>query len=339
MLTNLEELSMLDGVSGNEDAVRKYICNIIKDKCEYHIDNLGNVIAFKKGNKRPKNKLMLAAHMDEVGLIVTDVADDGTLKISSVGGVEPGVVIGRRVTVGKNKIKGVIGAKAVHNLTAEEKSKAVTMESLYVDIGTVKRFESFDVLERGDIISFVSEYICFGEDKIKGKALDDRIGCAIMLDLINSSLEYDTWFAFTVQEEIGLRGARTAAFAVQPDFAIVLEATTAADIAGVSGEKRVCALGGGAVVSFMDRSTMYDRELYKLAFDTAAESDIKCQTKTVVAGGNDSGAIHISGSGIRTLAISAPCRYLHSPSCVVQRSDLLACEMLASLLMPKVCCL
>ncbi len=238
--------------------------------------------------------------------------------------------------VGENNINGVIGAKAVHNLTAEEKKKAVSIDKLYVDIGATDKSEAEKYVSLGDYVHFCPDYEDFGNGKIVSKALDDRVGCAIMLDLINRDFEYDIYFAFTVQEELGLRGAKTAAFAIEPDFSIVLETTTAADIPDVAGEKRVCELGKGAVVSFMDRSTMYDKELYKIAFEIAEENKIPCQTKTMIAGGNDSGAIHVSGKGVRTIAISAPCRYLHSPSCVVQKSDLEACEILTEKLIVRI---
>jgi endoglucanase len=188
----------------------------------------------------------------------------------------------------------------------------------------------------GDYAHFTSDFIALGGGKVTSKALDDRSGCAIMLDLIEKEFEYDTYFAFTVQEEIGLRGARTAAFAIEPDFAIVLETTTAADIPEVSGAKRVCELGKGAVVSYMDRSTSYDKDLFNLAFETAKENGILCQTKTMIAGGNDSGAIHVSGKGVRTIAISAPCRYLHSPCCSLQISDVQECERLAEKLITRI---
>ena len=135
MLDRLKELCVLDGISGDENAVRDYICKEIIGHAEFKIDNLGNVIAFKKGKNTPKNKIMISAHMDEVGMIVNFINSDGTLKISSVGGVDPRVVFGRQVFVGKNKINGVIGAKAVHNLTADEKDTAVTFDKMYVDIG------------------------------------------------------------------------------------------------------------------------------------------------------------------------------------------------------------
>ena len=236
----LEKLCQLSGVSGNEKEVREFICNEIDGSCEYQIDPLGNIIAFKKGKKVPDKKLMIAAHMDEVGLIVTSIKADGTLKISPVGGVDAGVVIGRQVLVGDEKLVGVIGAKAVHNLSAEEKKTASKFSKLYVDIGASNKEEAEKHVSMGDIITFKSEFIEFGNDKIKGKAIDDRAGCAIMIELIKGELEYDTTFVFTVQEEIGTRGAKVATYTVKPDFAIVLETTTAADIPVASEEKRVC---------------------------------------------------------------------------------------------------
>lgn len=329
MLDTLKALCELNGVSGNEKEVRDYIIAEISGKCEFHVDNLGNVIAFKKGRKTPLKKLMISAHMDEVGMIVTFINSDGTLKISPVGGVDARVIFGRAVTVGSNKINGVIGSKAVHNLTAEEKDTAVKAEKLYIDIGALDKDDALNYVSLGDVVSFNAGFAEFGEGFIKSKAIDDRAGCAIMLDMIKSDLEYDTYFTFVTQEEIGLRGAKVAAFTVDPDFAIVLEATTAADIPDVADEKKVCRLGGGAVVSFMDRSTIYDKELYNLAFEIAKGSDISCQTKTMVAGGNDAGAIHISRGGVRTIAISVPCRYLHSPSCVIKKDDFVSVKKLA----------
>lgn len=335
MFDNLEKLCLLNGASGNEKSVREYIVNEIKDYAELKIDNLGNIIAFKKGKKRALNKVIIDAHMDEVALIVTSIKSDGSLTVDAVGGVDPSVVIGRQVKVGKNEMPGVVGSKAVHKLTKAEREKKPEMESLYVDFGATDAEDAEKYVSLGDIIYFSSEYVEFGNNKIKAKALDDRFGCSLLIELIKSDLEYDCYFTFTVQEELGLRGAKTAAFAVEPDFAIVVETTTAADIEGVSGNKRVCSLGEGAVISYMDRSTMYDRELYNLAFEIAGEKNIKCQTKTLIAGGNNSGAVHTSGNGVRTLAVSAPCRYLHSPSCVVDKNDLYECYKIVKEMMEK----
>lgn len=321
MLKELETLCKINGVSGNEDKVRSYICEQIKDFAEYEIDNLGNVIAFKKGRKTSDKKLMISAHMDEVGLIATFINSDGTIKVSSVGGVDPRVVFGRRVLVGDNNTVGVIGAKAVHNLSADERDTAVTFDKMYVDIGCENKEEAEKLVSLGDPIYFSSEFVKFGNNMIKCKAIDDRAGCAVMLRMIREELEFDTYFTFVVQEEIGLRGSRCAAFSVEPDYAIVIESTTASDVPSASGADRVCELGKGPVVSFMDRSTIYNKELYKLAFETANELEIPCQTKTKVAGGNDAGAIHVSKGGVKTIAVSVPTRYLHSPSCVINGED------------------
>lgn len=318
----LKELCLADGVSGDESTVRELIISKIKDVCEYSTDNLGNLICFKKGRKTPDKKLMICAHMDEVGFIITNIRGDGTLGFANVGGIEPTVVIGRQVRVGKERISGVIGSTAVHNLNSEQRKKAPDTESLYIDIGADDRAEAEKYVSLGDCAYFDSEFTELGSHRIKSKALDDRAGCAMMIELLHEELEYDTYFVFNVQEEIGLRGAAASSYSVAPDYAIVLETTTAADIYGAAEDKKVCILGNGPVVSFMDRRTMYDKELFRLAFDIAEEQGLPCQTKTMIAGGNDAGAVHISGKGVRTMAVSLPCRYLHSPSSVIDTSDL-----------------
>lgn len=315
----LKELCLTDGISGDEGAVRDLIISKVKDCCQYSVDDLGNLICFRKGRKSPKKKLMICAHMDEVGFMVTYIRADGTLRFDCVGGIDPSVIIGRQVRVGKDRISGVVGSTAVHNLSKEQREKAPSVDSLYIDIGAASKEEAEKYVSLGDCVYYDSEFIELGEHCVKSKAIDDRAGCAIMIKLMQEKPDYDTYFVFNVQEEIGLRGSAVSSFSVAPDFAIVLEATTAADIDGVTGEKRVCELGRGPVVSFMDRRTIYDKELYKLAFDLAT-----CQTKTMIAGGNDAGAIHISGKGVRTISVSVPCRYLHSPSSVIDMSDLIS---------------
>ena len=157
-----------------------------------------------------------------------------------------------------------------------------------------------------DFCTFISDFVEFG-DQIKAKALDDRVGCAVLIELLKSDAEYDFYASFSVQEEIGLRGAGVAAFSVEPDAAIVIDGTTAADVAGVAPAKQVCRQGEGAVVSFMDGATSYDREYY----NAALSSGIKAQSKCAVAGGNNAGSIHLSRGGVRSLALSVPCRYIH----------------------------
>ncbi len=322
----LKELCLLNGASGREDAVREFIIAQIKDYCEYSVDSLGNIIAFKKGAVEPENRLMICAHMDEVAFIVNYITDDGYLKISPVGGVDPRVVVGRRVTV--NGINGVIGSKAVHLLSDDEKKKAPDFEKLYVDIGAVDRKQAEKYVSLGDTVYFNSDFLEFGNGYVKSKALDDRIGCYLMIKLIKSKIKHSTYFCFNVQEEVGLRGAECSAYTVNPDVSLILEATTAADLNCVSGADRCCVLGEGPVISYMDRHTIYDKELYSSAMNCAAEIGIKAQTKTRIAGGNDAGAVQRSGNGCRVLAVSLPCRYIHSGASVVKKSDIEQTEKL-----------
>lgn len=335
MIENLKTLCEIDGISGREDAVAEEIQRQISPYCDCYRDPLGNLIAKKQGKQRGKYRLMISAHMDEVGLIVTDITSEGMLRFAAVGGVDPRVLIGRRVRIAE-RVFGLIGTKAVHLQTAEERETAVPIDKLYIDIGATAQAEAEKTVKRGDAVCFDTPFFAFGDGFLKGKAIDDRFGCWLMIELIRSELPYDTTFLFSTQEEIGLRGGKVGAYAINPDFAFVCEATTAADVAGVSGEKKVCSLGKGAVVGFMDQRTVYDRALYQLAFSVAEEKGIPCQTKTMVAGGNDSGAIHTARGGVRTLAVSIPCRYLHSPSCVIKESDAEACLSLVKELIARV---
>ena len=329
-LTQLvKELAAINGASGDEKRVRDKIISLLPSDSKYTVDNLGNLIVEKKGKAVPAKKLMVAAHMDEVGFMVNHIDDDGSLSFVPVGGVLPYVVFGRQLAVNGN-VYGAVAGKPLHLLKDEEKTTQPKLSDLRIDIGAENKEEAEKLVSLGDYAYFTSEQSDFGDGFMSGKALDDRVGCAVMLQMINSELPYDVTFVFTVQEEVGTRGATAAAYTVNPDIAIVLETTTACDISGVKDEKRVCVLGNGAVISYMDRGTVYDRELYKLGFDTAKKIGVKCQTKTVVAGGNDSGAIHKAVGGVRTIAISVPCRYLHSPNCVIKESDLYDTAKLAS---------
>lgn len=322
----LKKLSMARGISGHEESVRTLIQREVSHYADKTVvDSMGNLLIFKKGKERAKTKLMLSAHMDEVGFIVNYITEDGFLKFASVGGIDCRVICGKSVTVGENALPGVVGAKPIHLLKSEEKDKSVPIEELYIDIGAKDKEEALQYVQLGDMICFDAVFDT-SEGMIKGKALDDRAGCAVLVEMIQSELPYDMYFTFVVQEEIGLRGAKTAAYALDPQACIVVEATTAADIAGVDDAKQVCHLGKGAVISFMDRSTIYDKEYYKLAFQAAEAVGASCQAKQAVAGGNDAGAIHQSRSGIRTIAVSLPCRYLHSAVSMIAQDDLFAVQ-------------
>ena len=320
-LSLLKKLCISNGISGDEGNIRQIIIEEIKDYAtEITVDNLGNVIVFKKGKERPKNKLMISAHLDEVGFIVTHISSDGMIHFESVGGIDRRVVVGDNVLI-NNKVKGVIGIKPIHLCSNNEQKAIPTFEEMYIDIGAENKEDALNVVSLGDSITFNSDY--FENDyTIQSKALDDRLGCFLMVEMIKKDLPYDMYFTFVVQEEVGLRGAKVASYTVNPDFAIVLESTTAADIPNVSEGKEICKFNQGAVISYMDRSTIYDKGLIKKCQEIASNNNYKLQFKTGVAGGNDAGIIHKSRSGVRTLAISIPCRYLHSQRCMISKEDI-----------------
>lgn len=328
----LKTLCELNGTSGREEAVREFLIAHLPKDVSYTVDALGNLIVEKRGANRAKNKVMLASHMDEVGLIITYITEDGFLRFACVGGIDSRALFGKAVKIGEQGVSGVIGGKAIHQLTKDEKNTVPEAEDLLIDIGARTKAEAESLVSLGDNAYFDSEYIEFGDGFIKSKAIDDRAGNLIMLEMLQSDLPYDMTFCFTVQEEIGTRGAAAVTDTVAPDYAIVLESTTASDLPDVSGYRQVCKTGGGAVVGFMDRGTVYDKSLYDLSFRLAKENDIPCQTKTMVAGGNDASAIHKAAGGVKTVAVSVPCRYIHSASCVAKKEDIDSVARLARVL-------
>ncbi|MBQ8063404.1 MAG: M42 family peptidase [Clostridia bacterium] len=334
LFEDVRVLCELPGVSGREGPVRDYLISRLPAGVSYDIDAMGNLYVEKQGAARPKNKVVLFAHMDEVGLMITYITEEGYLKFDEIGGIDPAVLIGRTVKL-ECGLTGVIALKAIHLCEGEEARKIPEMRELYIDIGAKDKADAEQYVELGSFATYVSDYVEFGKSLVKMKALDDRFGCALMLDLLHQDLPYDTTFVFTVQEEVGARGAAAAAFRTEPDIAVILETTTAGDICGVEGERRACVLGEGPVVSYMDRGTVYDYHLYSLAMETAKEAGIPAQTKTLVAGGNDSSSVQRAGAGSRVLAISAPTRYLHSPVDVLDKEDVLSMQKLLSVLLPK----
>ncbi len=313
----LKELCALHGVSGNEGAVRDYIAERVKPyAAEMTVDAMGNLLAFVKGRHAPAKKVMLAAHMDEVGIIITGITDEGYLKFDFAGGVDRRVVIGKRVSVGEKAIPGVIALKAVHLLESGERKKVPATKSLYVDIGCRTKEEAEKLVSLGDTGAFDDHIVEFGEGFLRAKAIDDRVGCAVMIALIEGGLPVDCHFAFTVQEEVGCRGSAAAAFRIRPEIGLVLEGTTAADLPSQQGSERVCAPGKGPVLPFMDGGSIYDRGLWRQLTALAEEKGIPWQTKTWLSGGTDASAIQKTACGARVAAISAAVRYIHSPSCV-----------------------
>lgn len=327
----IEALSSAFGPSGCEDAVASLILEQTADLgITPRTDRLGNV-CFCLGGGKNKKKIMLSAHMDEVGFMVTEVTDKGYLKFSNVGGISPEVTAGRHVTVGdeKTQINGVIASKAVHHKTAEDRLKPEKREKLVIDIGAKDEKQAKEFADIGTFAAFAPNFSLFGKNNrmMHSKALDDRFGCALLIELlrklkeIENELPLEVHICFTTREEVGISGATVAANVIRPDYAVVLETTAVADLSDVEESRRVATVGEGGTLSLMDRSTIYDRTLIDIALSVAKENNIKVQVKKFVSGGNDAGHIHKSGTGVRALALSAPTRYLHSPNCVASLDD------------------
>ncbi len=288
--------------------------------CEVYEDVLGNLIVHKPGAPADK-RIMFAAHMDEVGIIIKALGDDGYLKFACVGGVDVRVLIGKRVLVGANHVPGIIGIKAVHLTTQDERKIVPKINDMYIDIGASSREEAEKLTCCGDYAVFDSFPVDFGEGMLKARAIDDRVGCATMLKLIENGPAVDSWYVFTVQEEVGTRGAAPASHRIKPDAAIILEGTTAGDLPDAKPHLKVCAPGAGAVLPFMDNSAIYDREMFNELRSLAEKNGIRYQIKQYVSGGTDAGNIQRARAGIPVAAISAAVRYIHSPSCVASIDD------------------
>ena len=331
----LNEITALRGPSGWEDearnAIRKEAEEILKDKeGRVYGDTIGNLYAYRKGTDRTKPHVMLAAHIDEVGFIVCFAGEDGLLRFDCVGGVDPRCVVSGRVLVGENKVPGVIGVKAIHLMSAEDRKKAPDYGNIFIDVGAKTKEEAEKLCPNGSYVTFDSDYVEFGDGFVKAKALDDRAGCMILLDVLkNSDYAGDMTCVFTVQEEVGLRGARVAARKVRPDKAIVIDTTTANDMGMVDSHKQVTKCGDGPALTFMDRRAIIPQKMRELAMDAARKHDIPVQIKRGNSGGTDAGEIHLTGEGVETLVIVIPCRYCHSPVSVCKLSDIDAARELA----------
>ncbi len=332
----IKQLTALFGPSGCEDAVRACIETQIDGICDgYCEDRAGNLIAKIRGRGMdydPENprRLMLSAHMDEVGLMVTEITEEGYLRFGTVGGIDPRVLSGRHVRINDaNPVQGVIASKAIHMQTMEERTKVIPTRQLYIDIGAKDKADAETMVSIGDWGVFDSDFVSFGKDggMMKAKALDDRVGCALLIETMRElkenprDLPFDVYFAFTRCEEVGISGASVAAFGIEPELAIVLEATAIHDLPNVPERSRVGKVGGGGAVSLADNGTIYDRAFVDYALRTAEQYEIKAQVKQSVSGGNDAAHIQRTKGGIRVLALSLPTRYIHSASNVTAYED------------------
>ena len=318
----LKRLCSIPGVSSWEDRVRDCVMDVAGQYAtELRVDAMGNVIAFKEGIKATGNKLLLTAHMDEVGLMVRSITDEGYLKFDTVGHIDRRILLGKRMLVGPNLLPAVVGLKAYHLVSRDEEKSVPKLEDYYLDIGAESKEEAGKQVNLGDVAVFNSPPEIFGGSLLKGRALGGRIGCAVLLWLMREELPMDCTFVFTTQREVGARGAFGAAFSVKPEVALVLEGASAADLAGVPAHKKSCVLGGGAVLPFMNKGVIVDRGLFEMLRTLAKEQNIPWQLCENTAGSGDAGAIQRTAAGARTAVIAVPVRYPHTPATLADASD------------------
>ena len=253
--------------------------------------------------------------------MVTEITGDGFLKFEPVGGIDPRVLIAKPVRLPEG-LTGVIGSKAIHLQKPNDRKRALTIEQLYIDIGAKSKEEAARHVKIGSYAHFHTECESFGIGYWKGKAFDDRLGCAALIEILQQANDNFTLYAaFTVQEEVGLRGSEVAAYHINPDFAVVVEGTVSADMVDVEEDQWVTQIGKGPACSLMDRTTLYNPKLVAMVADLAKAKKIPLQFKRGASGGNDAGRIHLSREGVPVVSISVPCRYLHSSLSIISNDD------------------
>ena len=323
----LEQLSEASGVSGHEEEVRALLLPAIRDRVDAcRVDGIGNLSARKQAKGSSSLRVLVAAHMDEVGLMITLIEESGLLRFAKVGGIDDRVLPARTVLIGDKKIPGVIGVKPVHLSEKGEAEKVMEWKQLSIDIGASSKAEAERLVQRGDYAVFATEYRSMAADlsawrTVQGKAFDDRAGCAILAELLSERQDFDLIAGFTVQEEVGLRGARVAAYAENPDVAVVVECTGANEVPTTRDVSPSTRLGCGPSITIRDNSFIADARLVELFTNVAVQRGIPHQFKQPNIGGTDAGAIHRSRAGVPSITIAVPARYIHSPAAIMDLND------------------
>lgn len=326
MSVNIELLGQLTnaaGAPGYEDRIRKVIEDAIKNEVdELYTDNLGNLIAKKKGKDSSK-KIAVDAHIDEIGFMVTHIDDNGFVRFTPLGGFDPKTLTAQRVMIhGKKDMLGILGTKAVHMMTPEERKKPAELDDYFVDLGLPK-----DDVEKyisiGDTITRERDLVEIG-NTVSTKSLDNRIAVYVLVEALKQLQQpaYDTYAIFSVQEEVGLRGALVAARNIDPDFAICLDTTVTNDMPGIAANKHVTQLGKGAAIKFMDSQTICDSRMINFLKETAIKNDITWQPEVLPIGGTNTASLQRGGSGSIAGAISIPTRYLHQVTEMSHKDDI-----------------
>ncbi len=329
----LRKLTAATGISGREEEVRSLIAAEMRPLVdEVTTDVMGNVLGHRKG--KTSLRLVLAAHMDEIGFMVNHIDDNGFLRIIPIGGFDPRTLMAQKVIVhGKKDLPGVMGSKPIHVLSEEEKKKVLKVEDYFIDVGlpaaTVKKLVAL-----GDAVTWHREFTEIG-DSIASKAFDDRVGVYVMIEALRrvkgKPLNVDLYAVATVQEEVGVRGATTSALGLDPDIGIAVDITLANDVPGAPDHEKVTTLGGGAAIKIMDSYSISNPKLVEHLKDIAAKKKIKIQMEILPRGGTDAGAIQRSGKKAAVVTLSIPTRYAHSTVEVCNKNDVKACiDLLAA---------
>ena len=321
---DLKQLCEIHAPAGEEKRIRKALLAEARSLCgeeNVRIDRMGNVLCFKKGREPGKPHVCVSAHMDEVGFIIMGATEDGLLRFRPIGSIDPRVVVSKRILVGEDLVPGVIGAMAIHLQSVADRERVLDYDGLFIDIGAKDKDEALGKCPAGTYAYFDTPYMTFGDGFVCAKALDDRVGCYTILELLKDSYPCDVTFAFVTLEEGGMRGSQGAAFAIQPDIAINLEGTAANDLGDVDSQFQVCCPGQGVAVSFMDKSSISQRRLFQKMLAIARENDVPHQVKRGVTGSNDAANYQRAASGALTCVLSVPCRYIHSGASVCCLSD------------------
>jgi putative aminopeptidase FrvX len=322
----LEKLSNACGVAGREEEVRSLMKNFLKPEVdEVKEDKLGNVIGVKKGKKNAP-KVMLAAHMDEIGLLVKTISKEGFLQFTKIGGIDDRILQAQKVIVytEKGPLHGIIGSKPPHIEKEEERKKVATYDELFIDIGAESQEEAKKMGVRiGDPVGFDVKFAKVGRNIVIGKAFDDRVGCAVMVEAVKrlEKTECTVYAVGTVQEEVGLRGATTAAFEISPDVGIALDVTIAGDAPGVREVEAPIKMRKGPSITIADYGLITHPKILRLLIDTAEENKIPYQLETGLPGSTDAARISLTREGVPSGVISIPTRYIHNPASVLSLGD------------------
>ncbi len=324
--SNLKKLCELGGIAGRETAVRQEIARQLQPLAQdLHTDALGNLLAYLPGST--SQKIVLCAHMDEVGLMIHYIAPGGFLYFVPVGGIDPRTLLAQRVTVhtARGPLTGVIGTKPAHITQPKERTQAVPLEELFIDVGLPAEAVTQRVAV-GDFVTLQRPFESFGDGRICAKALDDRVGCFCLLEALRRVRhpKVGVHIVFSAQEEVGLRGAGTAAFGLDADVALAVDATGAADIPSCRPQEYLTRLGGGVAVSALDAATITPQWLLEALLALCRTRQIRSQLRIAPRGGNDAGALHRSKTGVPACALSVPVRNIHSNVEVADEQDIAA---------------